>query len=136
MFPVSHFQLLYRDGARLRAMIVRSVQRRGSGPSSLPLQSSLCHLSPGLSDPAAPPAPANLRLANSSVSSDGSVTVTLVWDTPEEPDIPPHHYRVFWSWTAHGKSLIPTKKKRRKTTDGVREEGGKVNGMFPRGRVN
>ncbi|XP_010334496.2 anosmin-1 [Saimiri boliviensis] len=69
-------------------------------------------------DPSAPPAPANLRLANSTINSDGSVTVTIVWDLPEEPDIPVHHYKVFWSWTVSSKSLVPTKKKRRKTTDG------------------
>uniref|UniRef100_A0A0D9RS95 WAP four-disulfide core domain protein 5 n=1 Tax=Chlorocebus sabaeus TaxID=60711 RepID=A0A0D9RS95_CHLSB len=76
------------------------------------------HLHSGISDPSAPPAPANLRLANSTVNSDGSVTVTIVWDLPEEPDIPVHHYKVFWSWTVSSKSLVPTKKKRRKTTDG------------------
>ncbi|ELK07557.1 Anosmin-1 [Pteropus alecto] len=70
-------------------------------------------------DPSAPPAPANLRLANSTINGDGSVTVTLVWDTPEELDIPLHHYKVFWSWTVNGKSLVPTKKKRRKTADGA-----------------
>ncbi|KAM6151446.1 anosmin-1 [Rhynchocyon petersi] len=70
-------------------------------------------------DPSAPPAPANLRLANSTVNSDGSVTVTVTWDLPEEPDIPVHHYKVFWSWTVSSKSLVPTKKKRRKTTDGA-----------------
>ncbi|XP_004440822.1 PREDICTED: anosmin-1, partial [Ceratotherium simum simum] len=69
-------------------------------------------------DPSAPPAPTNLRLANSTINSDGSVTVALVWDLPEEPDIPVHHYKVFWSWTVSSKSLVPTKKKRRKTTDG------------------
>ncbi|KAF4027334.1 hypothetical protein G4228_019464, partial [Cervus hanglu yarkandensis] len=69
-------------------------------------------------DPSAPPAPANLRLANSTVHSDGSVAVTIVWDVPEEPDVPVHHYKVFWSWTVSGKSLVPTKKRRRKTTDG------------------
>ncbi|KAJ8784354.1 hypothetical protein J1605_008359 [Eschrichtius robustus] len=69
-------------------------------------------------DPSAPPAPANLRLANSTIHSDGSVAVTIVWDLPEEPDIPVHHYKVFWSWTVSGKSLVPTKKKRRKTTGG------------------
>ncbi|XP_069319946.1 anosmin-1 [Eulemur rufifrons] len=69
-------------------------------------------------DPSAPPAPANLRLANSTVNSDGSVTVTVVWDVPEELDIPVHHYKVFWSWMVSSKSLVPTKKKRRKTTDG------------------
>ncbi|XP_027627341.1 anosmin-1 [Tupaia chinensis] len=69
-------------------------------------------------DPSAPPAPVNLRLANSTVHSDGTVTVTLVWDLPEEPDLPVHHYKAFWSWTVSSKSLVPTKKKRRKTTDG------------------
>ncbi|KAM9576251.1 anosmin-1-like [Trichechus inunguis] len=68
--------------------------------------------------PSPPPAPANLRLANSTINSDGSVTVTIVWDLSEEPDIPVHHYKVFWSWTVSSKSLVPTKKKRRKTTDG------------------
>jgi len=71
-----------------------------------------------ISDPSAPPAPANLRLANSTVNSDNTVTVAVVWDLPEEPDIPVHHYKVFWSWTVSSKSLVPTKKKRRKTTDG------------------
>lgn len=47
------------------------------------------------------------------------MTVTLVWDVPEEPDLPVHHYKVFWSWTVSSKSLVPTKKKRRMTTDGV-----------------
>ncbi|XP_074069696.1 anosmin-1 isoform X2 [Macrotis lagotis] len=69
-------------------------------------------------DPSAPPAPANLRIANSTTNSDGSVTVTIIWDAPEEPDIPVHHYKVFWSWTVRSKSLVPSKKKRRKTTDG------------------
>ncbi|XP_053529417.1 anosmin-1 isoform X2 [Artibeus jamaicensis] len=70
-------------------------------------------------DPSAPPAPANLRLANASTHSDGTVTVTLVWDVPEEADVPVHHYKVFWSWTVSSKSLVPTRKKRRKTTDGT-----------------
>ncbi|KAM8752352.1 anosmin-1 [Rhynchonycteris naso] len=71
-------------------------------------------------DPSPPPAPANLRLANSTTNSDGTVTVTLAWDVPGELDIPVHHYKVFWSWTVRGTSLVPTKKKRRKTTDGAR----------------
>ncbi|MBZ3880009.1 Anosmin-1 [Sciurus carolinensis] len=70
-------------------------------------------------DPSAPPAPADLRLANSTINSDGTVTVTVAWDLPEEPDVPVHHYKVFWSWTVSSKSLVPTKKKRRKTTDGL-----------------
>ncbi|VTJ85270.1 Hypothetical predicted protein, partial [Marmota monax] len=78
----------------------------------------MASLFPGVTDPSAPPAPANLQLANSTVNSDGTVTVTIAWDLPEEPDIPVHHYKVFWSWTVSNKSLVPTKKKRRKTTDG------------------
>ncbi|XP_020861902.1 anosmin-1 isoform X1 [Phascolarctos cinereus] len=69
-------------------------------------------------DPSAPPAPANLRIANSTTNSDGSVAVRIIWDVPEEPDIPVHHYKVFWSWTVSSKSIVPSKKKRRKTTDG------------------
>ncbi|XP_015278455.1 PREDICTED: anosmin-1 [Gekko japonicus] len=69
-------------------------------------------------DPSAPPAPSNLRIANSTANNDGSVSARIVWDLPEEPDIPVHHYKVFWSWTVNSKSLVPAKKKRRKTTDG------------------
>ncbi|XP_027691094.1 anosmin-1 [Vombatus ursinus] len=69
-------------------------------------------------DPSAPPAPANLRIANTTINSDGSVAVRIIWDVPEEPDIPVHHYKVFWSWTVNSKSVVPSKKKRRKTTDG------------------
>lgn len=71
------------------------------------------------SDPSAPPAPANLRIINSTTNNDGTTTVRVTWDLPEEPDIPVHHYKVFWSWTSHGKSVVPTKKKRRKTSEGV-----------------
>lgn len=45
----------------------------------------------------------------------------ITWDLPEEPDIPVHHYKVFWSWT-YSKYVIPAKKKRRKITDGVRKK--------------
>ncbi|XP_029820618.1 anosmin-1 [Manacus vitellinus] len=69
-------------------------------------------------DPSAPPAPSNIRIANISASNDGSVNVMITWDLPEEPDIPVHHYKVFWSWT-YSKYVIPAKKKRRKTTDGA-----------------
>lgn len=69
-------------------------------------------------DPSAPPAPTNLRIANSTTNDDGSLSMRIVWDLPEEPDIPVHHYKVFWSWTVNSKSVIPSKKKRRKTTGG------------------
>lgn len=71
-------------------------------------------------DPGPPPAPANLRLLNSTAHSDGTLTATVGWDTPEEPDTPVHHYKVFWSWAADSaRSLVPSRKKRRKTTDGA-----------------
>ncbi|NXH20704.1 KALM protein, partial [Bucco capensis] len=69
-------------------------------------------------DPSAPPAPSNIRIANITANSDGSVNVMITWDLPEEPDIPVHHYKVFWSWT-YSKYVIPAKKKRRKITDGA-----------------
>lgn len=71
------------------------------------------------SDPAAPPRPTSLRVTNITLGDEGLVTARLNWTLPEEPDIPIHHYKVFWSWTVHTKSMVPSKKKRRKTTNGV-----------------
>uniref|UniRef100_A0A4W5PZL2 Anosmin 1 n=1 Tax=Hucho hucho TaxID=62062 RepID=A0A4W5PZL2_9TELE len=70
-------------------------------------------------DPAAPPRPTSLRVTNMTLGAEGTVTACLNWTLPEEPDIPVHHYKVFWSWTVPGKSLVPSKKKRRKTTNGA-----------------
>ncbi|KAI9530280.1 Anosmin-1 [Dissostichus eleginoides] len=70
-------------------------------------------------DPSAPPRPASLRVSNVTVGEDGLVTARLNWTLPEEPDIPIHHYKVFWSWTVPSKSIVPSKKKRRKTTNGA-----------------
>ncbi|KAF7254379.1 Anosmin-1 [Varanus komodoensis] len=83
------------------------------------LSSSGGQNSANYSNPSAPPAPSNLQIANSTVNSDGTVSIRIIWDLPEEPDIPVHHYKVFWSWTVNSKSLVPAKKKRRKTTDGA-----------------
>lgn len=71
------------------------------------------------SDPAAPPRPSNLRIIGVTPGDEGAVTARLNWTLPEEPDIPVHHYKVFWSWTVPTKSMVPSKKKRRKTTNGV-----------------
>ncbi|XP_038870450.1 anosmin-1-like [Salvelinus fontinalis] len=70
-------------------------------------------------DPAAPPRPTSLRVTNMTLGAEGTVTAHLNWTLPSEPDIPVHHYKVFWSWTVPGKSLVPSKKKRRKTTNGA-----------------
>lgn len=71
------------------------------------------------SDPSAPPSPTSLRVTNVTLGDEGLVTARLNWTLPEEPDIPVHHYKVFWSWTVPTKSMVPSKKKRRKTTNGV-----------------
>lgn len=68
-------------------------------------------------DPSAPAAPARLRLANATSHGNGSVTVTLAWDGPQEPDVPVHHYKVFWSWAARGTG-VPARKRRRTSVDG------------------
>eukprot|EP00062_Callorhinchus_milii_P006974 gi/632948273/ref/XP_007889500.1/ PREDICTED: anosmin-1 [Callorhinchus milii] len=69
-------------------------------------------------DPSAPLAPSNVRVGNFTASSDGTMSTRIVWDVLEDPDIPVHHYKVFWSWSVNGKSMVPTKKKRRKTVNG------------------
>lgn len=71
------------------------------------------------SDPSTPPSPTSLRVTNVTLGDEGLVTARLNWTLPEEPDIPIHHYKVFWSWTVPTKSMVPSKKKRRKTTNGV-----------------
>lgn len=71
------------------------------------------------SDPSAPPRPTSLRITNVTLGDEGLVTARLNWTLPEEPDIPVHHYKVFWSWTVPTKSMVPSKKKRRKTASGV-----------------
>ncbi|TNN04270.1 hypothetical protein fugu_001299 [Takifugu bimaculatus] len=63
--------------------------------------------------------PSNLRITSVTPGDEGSVTARLNWTLPEEPDIPIHHYKVFWSWTVPTKSMVPSKKKRRKTTNGA-----------------
>ncbi|KAK1167830.1 anosmin-1-like [Acipenser oxyrinchus oxyrinchus] len=69
-------------------------------------------------DPSAPPTPSSLRITNMTTNGDGSLSARISWALPEESDIPVHHYKVFWSWTVSGKSMVPAKKKRRKTTSG------------------
>ncbi|CAL8322275.1 unnamed protein product [Merluccius merluccius] len=74
-------------------------------------------------DPSAPPRPTSLRVTNITQGDgedEGLVTVRLNWTVSEEElDIPIHHYKVFWSWTAPGKTAVPSRKKRRKTTNGA-----------------
>ncbi|KAG9270977.1 anosmin-1 [Astyanax mexicanus] len=71
-------------------------------------------------DPSPPPSPSGLKVSNISSGKDGFLTARLDWTLPEESDVPVHHFKVFWSWTVPGKALVPTKKKRRKTTSGAK----------------
>ncbi|XP_051564359.1 anosmin-1-like [Myxocyprinus asiaticus] len=71
-------------------------------------------------DPSPPPAPSGLRLTNITAGQDGLLTAQLNWTLSVEPDIPVHHYKVFWSWTVPGTSPVPAKRKGRKTASGAR----------------
>ncbi|XP_061092358.1 anosmin-1-like isoform X2 [Conger conger] len=63
-------------------------------------------------DPSAPATPSSLRVSSMTVSTEGLVSVRLKWNLPEDPDIPVHHFKVFWS-------MVSAKKKRQKNTKGV-----------------
>uniref|UniRef100_A0A672RR50 Anosmin 1 n=1 Tax=Sinocyclocheilus grahami TaxID=75366 RepID=A0A672RR50_SINGR len=58
-------------------------------------------------DPSPPPAPSGLSVSNITVGPDGLLTVWISWTLPAEPDLPVHHYKICWSWTIPGKSLVP-----------------------------
>ncbi|KAJ8407090.1 hypothetical protein AAFF_G00287660 [Aldrovandia affinis] len=85
-------------------------------------------------DPSAPPAPSSLRVTNVTAKADGTVSARLGWNLPEEPDIPVHHFKVYWSQTASDRFTVSAKKKRRKTAKGVLNyvdlEGLHANGSY------
>lgn len=72
------------------------------------------------SDPASPPAPTKLRVANMSFGPSRSVAARIEWSVPLDLDVPIHHYKVGWSWTAVGHSSASSLTKRRKTVVRVR----------------
>ncbi|XP_061572020.1 anosmin-1a [Cololabis saira] len=65
-------------------------------------------------DPPNPPAPTELRVANMSFGRGRVVSAIITWKPPADLDVPVHHYRVSWSWTAVGQTS-PSRNKRRKT---------------------
>lgn len=83
-----------------------------SNPSTLP--------SP--SDPSNPPAPTELRVANMSFGPSRVVSARLQWSMPADLDVPVHHYKVSWSWTAVGQPSASSLTKRRKTVREVRTD--------------
>lgn len=83
-----------------------------------PILTNSPHLAP--SDPSGPPAPTELRVANMSFGPGRAVSARLRWSAPADPDVPVHHYKVSWSWTAVGQPPASSPTKRRKTVRGVR----------------
>ncbi|XP_071321011.1 anosmin-1a isoform X1 [Trachinotus anak] len=77
-------------------------------------------------DPSSPPAPTELRVANMSFGPGRAVSARLQWSVPDDLDVPVHHYKVSWSWTAVGQSSASSLTKRRKT---VRESQVELDSM-------
>ncbi|XP_033471528.1 anosmin-1a isoform X1 [Epinephelus lanceolatus] len=77
-------------------------------------------------DPANPPAPTELRVANMSFGSGRTVSGRLQWSMPADLDVPVHHYKVSWSWTAVRQPSASSLTKRRKT---VRESQVELDSM-------
>ncbi|XP_019712977.1 anosmin-1-like, partial [Hippocampus comes] len=65
-------------------------------------------------DPSRPPAPTELRVTNIMFASGHSVQVQLEWSMPEDLDVPVHHYKVSWTWTAIGRPAASSLTKRKK----------------------
>ncbi|XP_043966440.1 anosmin-1-like [Gambusia affinis] len=74
-------------------------------------------------DPSSPPAPSELRVADMNFGPGRLVRARIVWDIPTDLDVPIHHYKVSWTWTAAGHSSMT---KRRKT---VRENQVELSSM-------
>ncbi|XP_031153643.1 anosmin-1a isoform X1 [Sander lucioperca] len=77
-------------------------------------------------DPSNPPAPTELRVANMSFGSGRTVSARLRWSMPADLDVPVHHYKVSWSWTAVGQPYASSLTKRRKV---VRENQVELDSM-------
>ncbi|XP_029942125.1 anosmin-1-like [Salarias fasciatus] len=66
-------------------------------------------------DPSSPPAPSELRVANMSFGPGRTVSARIQWSVPADLDVPVHHYKLTWSWTAAGHPAASSLTKRRKT---------------------
>uniref|UniRef100_A0A667X3R8 Anosmin 1a n=1 Tax=Myripristis murdjan TaxID=586833 RepID=A0A667X3R8_9TELE len=66
-------------------------------------------------DPSSPPPPTNLRVANMTFGPGRAVSARLQWSVPADLDVPIHHYKVSWSWSAAGEPSASPSTKRRKT---------------------
>ncbi|XP_041637340.1 anosmin-1a [Cheilinus undulatus] len=77
-------------------------------------------------DPSNPPAPSELRVSNMSFGPGRAVSARLQWSVPDDLDVPVHHYKVSWSWTAAGQPAASSLTKRRKT---IRESHVELDSM-------
>ncbi|KAM7375003.1 hypothetical protein PAMA_014204 [Pampus argenteus] len=80
----------------------------------------------GTRDPSSPPAPSELRVANMTFGPGREVSAKLRWTMLADLDVPVHHYKVSWSWTAVGQHSASSLTKRRKT---VRESQVELDSM-------
>ncbi|XP_075868521.1 anosmin-1a [Nelusetta ayraudi] len=65
-------------------------------------------------DPPNPPAPTELRVTNMSFGPGRAVAARVQWSMTSDLDVPVHHYKVSWSWTAAGQPSASSVTKRRK----------------------
>ncbi|XP_026217181.1 anosmin-1a isoform X2 [Anabas testudineus] len=77
-------------------------------------------------DPSNPPAPSELRVANMSFGPGRVVSARLQWSMPADLDVPVHHYKVSWSWTAARQPSASSLTKKRKI---VRESQVELDSM-------
>uniref|UniRef100_A0A7N8XX08 Anosmin 1 n=1 Tax=Mastacembelus armatus TaxID=205130 RepID=A0A7N8XX08_9TELE len=77
-------------------------------------------------DPSSPPAPTELRVANISFGPGRAVSTTIRWSMSADLDVPVHHYKVTWSWTAAGQTSASSLTKRRRM---VRESQVELDSM-------
>lgn len=70
-------------------------------------------------DPPNPPAPTELRVTNMSFGPGRAVAARVQWIMTSDLDVPVHHYKVSWSWTAAGQPSASSLTKRRKIVSEV-----------------
>lgn len=80
------------------------------------------HQFPQSPDPPNPPAPTELRVTNMSFGPGRAVAARVQWSMTSDLDVPVHHYKVSWSWTAAGQPSASSVTKRRKIVREVRRE--------------
>ncbi|XP_062900908.1 anosmin-1b [Mobula hypostoma] len=73
-------------------------------------------------DPSPPGAPSNLRKGNFTARHNGTFSLRIHWDPPQEEDLYIHHYKMYWSQWVSRKSVFLTKKENWKIINEVENE--------------